>query len=434
MWPADNVSGLSRRVRALEVWLLVAASGIGGAGAVSSQQPVGVPVLPRTRSAAGVVIFEHDASALTAAPRFTLSPRPIATVGGAADANSPDLSSASSVVLLASGRVAAFSPQDSHFFAWDPRTGRTWVYGRRGTGPGEYSRVMGLAAGLGDTVLVFDASSGHLDRILVETGLVRSEGLAGRLPSRVQYLLGQLPAGRFVLFAPGLVQDGIPGRNSRATASVLLLDPTGTVRSIATLPDLEITVVESRYGGRRQEILAPLGNSRLAQAIVWDTLIGTTSQDAFSVDLRTAEGKVVSSLRVQRPRRPMTPAIREATILREMDRLRNQVGERLRDPQEAERQRREMAYADSMPAMGRMHLSPERILWVMDPLAPGDTVWFATAFRQDGAILGRLSGPGHTPPVAFGPDRVVLRSEDANGIVAFQLHSLVPAGAFRSVR
>jgi hypothetical protein len=47
-----------------------------------------------------------------------------------------------------------------------------------------------------------------------------------------------------------------------------------------------------------------------------------------------------------------------------------------------------------------------------------------TGFRQDGATIGRLQGAGKGQPVAFSNDRVVVRTTDADGVVALMVYGL----------
>ena len=69
-------------------------------------------------------------------------------------------------------------------------------------------------------------------------------------------------------------------------------------------------------------------------------------------------------------------------------------------------------------------MSPNKTLWIVDYIAPTDTEWSATAFRADGAIVGRLTVKGKGTPLAFGDDRVVIRSEDEDGVVSLTVRRI----------
>jgi len=389
------------------------------------------PTPPSTYTQSGVLTFEHGASALNNAPRITMSQRPIAVIGGADGDSKFDLTRVAGVSVLVNGSVAGFSSAEGQLFMWQPGRQDPTVFGRPGRGPGEYVRVWGVSRGLADTLLLFDGATQRLDLIVRGSALARSSSLAGRLPPGAEVVLGQLSKGRVVYFSPGTLRAGVPGRIIRSQALVTLVSAEGPGRQVVVLDDLEVAMQELTLAGQTRRTPVPLGFSRAAQVVVWDTLLATTSQDRYQVDIRNAEGKVLSRLLVRQPRRVVTTKMRNAAIDQELAGLRATIREPLRDPAGSERTRRQQPYADSLPPMGRMHSAPDGTLWVMDYLAPGDASWFATAFRLDGVILGRMTGRTDPTPIAFGADRVVLRSEDQDGIVTFLVHAFPrpqPAG------
>ena len=64
----------------------------------------------------------------------------------------------------------------------------------------------------------------------------------------------------------------------------------------------------------------------------------------------------------------------------------------------------------------KLFASADGLLWVLETIAPGDNHWNAIAIRKDGTIVGRLQGSSLAIPLAFGPGRVLLRSEDSDGV------------------
>ena len=79
-------------------------------------------------------------------------------------------------------------------------------------------------------------------------------------------------------------------------------------------------------------------------------------------------------------------------------------------------------FADSLPSYAGIDVSPNGTLWVIDDWEWGDTARFATAFRPDGAILGRLQFARRVFPIAFGDDRVVVREPDRKTAEAFEVY------------
>ena len=95
------------------------------------------------------------------------------------------------------------------------------------------------------------------------------------------------------------------------------------------------------------------------------------------------------------------------------------------DPAESRRIEQINPAADSLPPYSRLLVSPAGTLWVIDASAPGDSTGGATAFRHDGAILGRLSWRGRGTPMAFADDRVVMRETDEDGVVALRVFRIL---------
>ena len=117
--------------------------------------------------------------------------------------------------------------------------------------------------------------------------------------------------------------------------------------------------------------------------------------------------------------------MRDAIIARELEQLRAPASERMIDPEESRRLARETPFADSLPHYGVVRTSPAGVIWVVDYTIPPDIGWAATAFRADGAIVGRVESSIRGVPVAFGDDRVVLRSTDDDGVVSLSIHRLI---------
>jgi hypothetical protein len=123
-------------------------------------------------------------------------------------------------------------------------------------------------------------------------------------------------------------------------------------------------------------------------------------------------------------------ALKEAEIAREIENYQRPGGEagpatraRL---ERLKRISRDTPTADALPSYSQMFVTPNKTLWVVDGTYPGRTEWTATAFRSDGAMIGRLTVPGKYGAIGFADDRVALRFEDEDGDIFLNVYRIVP--------
>jgi hypothetical protein len=387
------------------------------------------PVAPQKRAEAGVTVLTHDRFAFGRAAQLMVATAPESEFGGVHGDPAFDLTRVTSVALLADGGLSAFS-DDQRLLVFGPDGAARRTIGRRGQGPGEFAGARYLLSLTGDTLLVPDLPNARMNWLLPAKGVVRTESLKDRLPPLVQRPAGVLSGGRVVLTSTGLSypQAHPPSGFFRTQASVLILPPRGPGRVVATIPDVQFKTVPTNFNGSPGVMADYVRYGVKAHVVVWDTLIASVTGETYQIDLRNSVGRVVSRLLVAAPRRAVTPAMKKARIAEEVDQLHQFLSrkEEMRDPVEAERLFRAAPIADSLPACADLFVTPKRTLWVLDAIMPSDTSWTATAFRLDGAIVGRLRGVGRATPVAFGDDRVVLRSSDIDGLVKLEVHRIVP--------
>ena len=140
-----------------------------------------------------------------------------------------------------------------------------------------------------------------------------------------------------------------------------------------------------------------------------------------SIELRDNMGVLGARIDVPVTRREVTQPMRDAQIARELGQFKGAATERMVDPAESERLARESPFADSLPYFAHLFVGSDRTLWVVDAIAPSDSVWTATAFSKEGSILARLTVQGKSIPIAFGANQVIVRSEDENGVVSLRV-------------
>lgn len=373
----------------------------------------------------GIETWQYPSDALQLAPQFTIDPTPEAVFGGAEGDAAYDLTYVRTATILDDARVATVSPIGARLFlfAADGRPER--IIGRQGQGPGEFMRPSGPFRAGGDSLLVIDDANLQISWILPDKGVVAQRRLEPDLSDQLHQAIGVLSNGMIVMSGAGLFQTGEADRITRPPAAVGVVSPrNGTTRVVASIPDLQMTMFETRYRGRAQLMSMPLRLGEAAQVAAWDPLIVTTGEGTI-LELRDSVGGVVRHLHLPMTRRPVTEAMRRQVIDRELMSLRGAQEGRMVDPAESERIAREWPFADSLPLVGQLLVGSDKLLWVVDPAVPGDAAWGATAIASSGTIVARVTGEGGMP-MAFGPDLVLLKREDADGVVTLTKHRLLP--------
>jgi hypothetical protein len=383
-------------------------------------------VMPTVSTIDGVREMTHDATAFDRARKLELVGEPITVLGGA-DAEY-DLQYATAQ-FLNDGRIATLARVGNQFYLFGRDGSGPRVLARNGGGPGELMRPSGPAVLAGDTLLIYDDGNLSISRFSPDGKLVRSvpRSAAGR--GRSEKFMGALPGNRLVMSNRGLVQRGIPERVTRPTAFVSVVDSAGNTTHVADIPDLEVIEMDIEQRGRKVRETFFLAYGRFANVMVWDSSIVTSSGDGYRIDLRNAGGQVFSRLVVERPARAVTAEMNEARIQRAVSGMRRSGGEGGGDVltiAEFEKYERATPVADSLPFFNAFFPTRSGTLWVLDYSPPTDSGWSATAFRSDGAIVGRLHVPNAGRPVAFEGDKVLVRTEDEDGVVTMSVRRIAP--------
>ena len=385
-------------------------------GAVAREN---APLVPATRDSAGVTIHEHTAEVIERAPMITIEPEPLMSIGSADDVDL-DLSQASAPLLLRDGGLAVFVRRTIRIYAADGTLAE--VIGREGAGPQEF-RSGTLAYGLGDTILVSDDNNSRVALVVPGEGVVRTRPIIFRDGDAYYAVGGQFGDDDFLL-----TNMGFAIRTSSAEGARQL--PIGRLRrgadSIEVLTIVQGPVARTGAGGQPQtELFGSWG-----RAVKWGDEVAIVPGDRWEINRLNAEGQLVGRIVAPRSRVPMTAAMREANIQSRINRLRETAQTSTNyggDTTRAFELFRNSIYTDSLPHFNTARTAQGGTLWLSRPAMDFDSVYRVLAIAPDGRVLGRLEE--RTPfPVALGDDRVILRTEDDNGIVTWQVHRLVMPG------
>lgn len=418
-----------------------AACGVGAAdrGAASSQDAgsgarIVIPTVNRQPD--GTERLTFTAEDFGRVPQFTLDSVPLAVAGGANGESEFDLTGAYFVHLLSDNRIVTFAPVGARLLVFAPDGAGERIIGRMGRGPGEFTRPGGVVVLPGDTLFLSDVANNRLNWVLPDGRFVRTQPIKwARLNLFSERLAGALPDGRVVLHSAGVVASNTKSDTVfRSTASVIMQPLEGPSEEIAAVPDLALATVTSRMRGRDVSENVVVRHTPYARVVLWDSLVTTTSGESYRISMRSPSGALVRELSIPLRRRPVSAEMTQRALdedLRHIDISRSEGGGETYSKEEQKQMARLKPVSDSLPIITGMYTGSDGTLWVLDnAAASGAEGTVATAFRKDGAMLGRLHLGVGQQALAFGADRVVLRVTDEDDVVAMQVHRIVrPAAA-----
>ncbi len=381
-------------------------------------------VIPDTVTVDGVLMMRHGPGALDRAAPITIDPKPLVVYR---DDGNPDfdLTWAFIPAVLTDGRMVAVhrnGPPRMMLFAADGRPSR--ILARAGAGPGELTAPSGPVLVGRDTMLVVDDAN-------MRSMLVTADGVQREIRHVPVEWRGCLtPLGlrdSLVVSIYACLRDsGTDSGKVWRMATPIVTTPLDhrSMDTVVVLPGWEMVSFETRYRGYVGKESMQFRFGRRVHAALLDSRLATTTGD-WTIELRDLAGAVTGRISLDQPSRPVTEAMRAAQIDAELVRIASYRQEGMVDPAETRRIARETPFADSLPAWGNLLAGTDGTLWAVEYITPSDSVVMVTAFREDGAILGRLTIPRLSGPLWFDRDRVMLREEDGDGVVSFAVYRMV---------
>jgi hypothetical protein len=382
-----------------------------------------------SRDSNGVEQLTFPADAFSRVPQFTLDSVPLAIAGGANGSRDFDLTYARHVHVLSDHRLVAFAPIGARLLVFGADGAEERIIGRLGGGPGEFMRPGGVVVLPGDTLFLSDVANNRLNWVMPDGRFVRTPAMSwDRLVYDAETSAGMLPDGRLVLHSSGRFEQSESDTVFRSVAKVEVQPLTGARQLIATVPDLAEITVTQRLRGRdvRQTVL--LLFSPRAHVVLWDSLVTTSPGHEYRISVRTPSGLMFREITIPLQRRAVTEAMKAQMLARQLaviDAMRSEGGGETYSKSEQRARVQLTPSADSAPMIQGLFVTPNRTLWVLDDAAVSDAdKHMLTAYRQDGAMIGRLAIPRNALPMAFGDDRVVLRVLDEDDVVALHVHRI----------
>lgn len=400
----------------LPLLLLLVACGTDGAR-VEVRDPGTPPVREEfsapARDTSVMVVHEFPENALQRAPRFVMSPQVISEVRGQnLDA---DVAGANPPLLLRDGRVAIFV--DGSLLLLDQVGTGSERIGNVGSGPGEFRDGV-VVRGLGDTLLVYDRMNGRISFVVPGLGVVRTRAFA---PSALKYftgLIGQYADDALLVGTQGFAIEAKPGM------------PTSVFWYSARIPpgSDSIQLVDSVRGPTivwRADGATAVRYSRLPVTAAWGEDFLVSDGSTWTIERLAATGQVLARYSLPVKPRPVMPSMRDKDTKVRLELMRAGISGNHTDTTRLFELIREAPTAAVLPVIAEVLVGPDDVAWVKDGgYWYADEQWGWTALHRDGRILGRLTGTGKDPVVAFGTNSVLVRSEDDDGFVTFRVHAL----------
>lgn len=376
------------------------------------------PLAPVVRDSAGVAIYQHPADAFARAPRFVMSKKPVTEIKGS-DVEA-DLSRVWQPMVLADGSVAMFA--DGSLLVFGPAGDLIERIGRTGEGPGEF-RAGNLYSGLGDTLLVEDGGNVRLSLVVPGRGVVRSLPIPTAARQRAMSIMGQTATGGFLAATTGFAMTPDLVKNPVVQWRTARLDVGGD--SLTLLDSIPGPVLALRDGF--PDIVR---NAPIPVTVAWDREFLISRAGHWELSRLRSDGTVAASIVVPLVRRAVDPAglaaeydaqFQSALEMAKSGRLEGKAP----DTAYMRKRIKDAPRADSLPLIAKALVGADGIAWIKDGgYMYAEPTWAWTAVQKDGTILGRLVGTGKDPVVAFGANRVMLKSEDEDGFVTFRVHTL----------
>ena len=390
------------------------------------------PILPDTQTVDGILVMRHGADAFARAPRWVLDSVPEVVIDGG---DAFDLTWVSRPVMLSDGRAVALSIIGSPRLALFDGGGRfVRVIAEGGQGPGELSRPSDPILLTGDTLVIANGGNSAVSWYHPDDGVIRTAPADAVNRTSCYRRASRLTTGRLVALYGCMPYQSNDSFVARPLVSLAGFDfGYAAFDTLAMIPGWEVRQVDSRRGGARrveqQQVRLGLAPSLTTMG---ERIVLATADSGYRVHLLDQAGAAVGRVEVVAPRRPVTSLMRQIVIDRELAEIDGPQMESRVDAAEDRRQAREAYFPDSLPPYSNVEAGGDEAFWVLDYIAPGDSTWSATAFRADGAILGRLQGPitgteVWQGPVRFERDRVIVREVDGDGVVRFGAYGMSPS-------
>ncbi len=394
-----------------------------GSGDGTAGDRASAPLEPTVRDSAGITIYEHPPDALTRAPLLTLDSTPLAIFAGDVDDPEKDVSALTWPLFLGSGDLISYDRQAKQILLLKTTTRARTRHGRAGSGPGEIGFPGRFVLVDGDSVLFTDSRNDRVVIVHPDSGIVREFSRNTAFDLRRSGMIGRIAGDSlYLLFVPGSEPQG-----PRAVGRVNTPQHLGTWRvgqdsvyDRFSVPSGWLVWQSMGEGSMAAYGLPFAPHTSIGK---WGNGFLVARGEGWSLEQWDTAGILRAQLRINAPSTPIDDAMFDRYIQTDVDEMAQNIQSsgRAFDRNSITTSVRARGHADSLAPYGPVFVSANGTMWVTDFVMPGDSGWAATAVAPDGRILGRLSAANGEPPIAWGDDRIAIKTEDDLGIATITI-------------
>jgi hypothetical protein len=391
---------------------------------------------PVTRDSAGIAIVENTASAWASGQEWTVGDSVLLDIGG-------DIDSVSGPVRLDDGRLAIANAGTHQVRIYDPAGGLTHSSGRVGSGPGEYQMLAGIWRGPGDSLLVSDFMARRVSVLDREARFARSfslgGGTGGLMPTngRLEFAVpqGWFADGSVVGVTMSFVMNQTREGTFRDTVSALRYGPDGAIRdTIARFPGMEMEQVTLTMGTQSFSAPQPVPLGKTTITAARGDKLYLAKNDAWEVEVRQLDGKLVRLIRIDAPAVALSPAHVAAHRKAQREQLEAMPAMRsVPEPMKAQILARidQAKYPATLAFLSAMLIDADGNLWAQELKLPGDETIGYAVLDQSGKLLGRVTMPAGFRATAIESNQVYGVWKDADDVEHLRAYPLRKGGPGR---
>jgi hypothetical protein len=368
-----------------------------------------------TRDSAGIIILTNQSPSLGGPNAWALTDRPDLVIGGENDPTQ-QLHRVRAAARLESGGLAIANGGTSQVLMYDANGELVRTFGRKGSGPGEFSSLDAIWRIRADSILAWDGSTRQIHAFDNLGRHVRTIQFNNRIANRLE----RYPNGEFLGFTG--THDTLPrSPNETWWESYIYLRLTSDGDSLGAIGPLHgMEYMSSEWEGSQLRAQRPLGH--IAAVAVGPAVFYYGDSESHRVLVFEPGGRLTRIIERVAELKPVTAQVRIGYI-------NNRLGAAT-DPQLRlawDKYFAKVPFPSHVPAYRRFDVDPEGNLWVQDWDLPGSPQIAWSVFSPDGHWITEVSGP-KGQVLEVGAEHVILLLRNELGMESVVMFRIIKPG------